>query len=128
MQHGGMDWTAGTDEGMKVVYAFDQWAFIVAILGFGARHITRGGPLLRYLSAGVFPFYIVHQTVTVVVGHNIASYRWPLMVEAGILIIATAMGCWVTYEIARRIGPFGLALGVKHDTPLRPNAPMPESH
>ena len=50
---------------MRGVYAADQWAFIVAILGFGARHLNRGGPMLHYLTIGVFPFYIVHQTVIV---------------------------------------------------------------
>ena len=98
---------------MRAVYALDQWAFIVAILGFGARWLNRGGPVLRYLSVGVFPFYIAHQTVTVVVGHHLAKLGLPVAVEAGVLIAATALGCLATYEVARRIGWFGLLLGVK---------------
>lgn len=98
---------------MRVVYAADQWAFIAAILGFGARWLNHGGPVLRYLSVGVFPFYIAHQTVTVVAGHHLAKQGLPVVVEAGLLIAATAAGCLVAYEVARRIGWLGLLLGVK---------------
>lgn len=98
---------------MRVVYAVDQWAFIAAILGFGARWLNHGGPVLRYLSVGVFPFYIAHQTVTVVAGHHLAKQGLPVVVEAGLLIAATAAGCLATYEVARRIGWLGLLLGVK---------------
>lgn len=98
---------------MRVVYAADQWAFIAAILGFGARHLTRGGPVLRYLTIGVFPFYIAHQTILVVAGHHLAKLGLPLGAEVVVLLTVTALGCWLTYEIARRIGWFGLLLGVK---------------
>lgn len=98
---------------MRFVYAADQAAFIAAVLGFGARWLNHGGPVLRYLTIGVFPFYIAHQTVTVVVGHHLAKLALPLAMEASILIAATALGCLWTYEIARRIGWFGLLLGVR---------------
>lgn len=107
-------------EVMRLVYAADQWAFIVAILGFGARWLNHGGPVLRYLTVGVFPFYIAHQTVTVVAGHQLAKLGMPLGLEATLLIAITALGCALTYEVARRIGWFGLLLGVKPQPRARP--------
>ncbi|WP_292110207.1 acyltransferase family protein [Brevundimonas sp.] len=98
---------------MRLVYAVDQWAFIVAILGFGARWLNRGGPVLRYLTIGVFPFYIVHQTLIVVVGHHLATLGLPLVAEATLLIAATFAGCFLAYEAARRLGWLGLLLGVR---------------
>ena len=48
------------------VYGIDQWAVIVAILGFGYRHLRdRGGPALNYLTQATFPLYLAHQTVLV---------------------------------------------------------------
>ena len=98
---------------MRVVYGLDQWVWIAAILGYGARYLNRGGPVLRYLTIGVFPFYIIHQTATVVAGHHLAKLGLPFAVEAPILIAATFAACFVTYEVARRIGWFGLLLGVR---------------
>ena len=105
---------------MRIVYATDQWAFIAAILGFGATHLNRGGPVLRYLTVGVFPFYIVHQTVIVLVGHHVAALRLPLAAEASLLIAATFAACFAAYEIARRLGWGGLLLGVRPQAAKRP--------
>lgn len=105
---------------MRFVYAADQWAFIAAILGFGARYLNRGGPVLRYLTIGVFPFYIIHQTTIVVVGHHLAQLGLPLAIEAGVLIAATFAACFLTYEVARRLGWAGLLLGVRPQAANRP--------
>ena len=70
---------------MRLIYAIDQWAFIAAVLGYGARYLNRGGPWLRYLTLGVFPFYIVHQTVIVVAAHNLAAWKLPQPLEAGLV-------------------------------------------
>lgn len=98
---------------MRVVYAIDQWAWIAAILGFGARHLNHGGPVLRYLSVGVFPFYIVHQTAIIVAAWYLMPLTLPLPVESGLIIATTFAACFAAYEIARRIGWFGLLLGVR---------------
>lgn len=104
---------------MRGVYAVDQWAFIAAILGYGAKYLTRDSRLLRYLSIGVFPFYIAHQTIIVVAGHHLTKLGLPLAAEAGLIIAITAAGCGLTYEIARRLGWLGLLLGVRP----KPSAP-----
>ena len=44
----------------------------------------------------------------------------PLAVEAGLVIGATVAGCFIAYEVARRIGWFGLLLGVKPQAAKRP--------
>lgn len=107
---------------MRGVYAADQWGFVVAILGFGAKHLNHGGPVLRYLTIGVFPFYIIHQTIIVVLGHHLARLGMPLAAEAGLLIAATLAGCFLTYEVARQLGWCGLLLGFK---PVRQAANRP---
>ena len=103
---------------MRVIYAVQQWSFIAAILGYGACYLTRGGPLLRYLTVGVFPFYIIHQTIIVAAGHHLALMNLPLVVEAALIIGATVLGCCLAYEAARRLGPLSLVLGVREKRPL----------
>lgn len=96
-----------------VAYAADQWCMIVAILGFGARHLTRGGPVLTYLTLGVFPFYIVHQTFIVVAGHHLARLGLPQGLEALILIAGTFAACFATYEVVRRANLLRPLFGLK---------------
>lgn len=105
---------------MRVVYVIQQWGFIAAILGFGARYLNRGGPLLRYLTVGVFPFYIAHQTIIIVAGHHLAGLNLPLAAEAGLIVAITVAGCWLTYEAAQRMGGLGILLGVRPKSDMRP--------
>ena len=97
----------------QVAYGVNQWAAIAAILGFGARHLTRGGPVLTYLTLGVFPFYIIHQTFIVVAGHHLAKVGLPQGLEAAILIAGTFACCFVTYEIVRRVALLRPLFGLK---------------
>jgi glucans biosynthesis protein C len=105
---------------MRVVYAVDQWVWIAAILGYGARYLNLGGPVLAYLSRGVFPFYIVHQTAIIVAAWWLTPLNLPLAVEAGLVITATFAACFLAYEIARRAGWAGLLLGVRPQAAKRP--------
>lgn len=97
----------------RTAYAIEQWAMILAVLGFARRHFNRSTPLLRYLSVGVFPFYIIHQTLIVVVGHHLTPLNLPVAAESLLLIAATVAGCFVTYELARRVKLLGPLLGVR---------------
>jgi glucan biosynthesis protein C len=51
------------------------WSTLLAIAGFAQVHFTRGGPLLRYATEAVYPFYILHQTVIVILGYNVVRWR-----------------------------------------------------
>lgn len=95
-------------------------AMIAALVGFAHRHLIHAdGPLRRTLTEAVFPFYIVHQTIIVVVAHYLNKLHVPILLEAGLLIAVTTGGCVATYFIVRAIPPlrplFGLRL--KHEKP-----------
>ncbi|MDB5432137.1 MAG: acetyltransferase [Caulobacter sp.] len=103
----------GLRAAMVAVYAADQWLWIAAILGFGAKYLTKGGPVLTYLTLAVFPFYLVHQTIIVVAAHTLAGAHLPQGVEALVLIATTFAGCFATYEIVRRVNVLRPWFGLK---------------
>ncbi|ATQ43398.1 acyltransferase family protein [Caulobacter mirabilis] len=98
---------------MRVVYATDQWCAILAVLGFGARHLTRGGPALTYLTLAVFPFYIVHQTVIVVAAYHLSKLGLNQALEGALVIALTFAACFATYEIVRRVAVLRPLFGLK---------------
>jgi hypothetical protein len=108
---------------MRFVYTTDTWCAIAAILGFGAKHLNRGGPALRYLTLGVFPFYLVHQTLIVVMAHHLAKLSLPRPLEAAILIVLTFAGCFAIYEIIRRIPGVRMLFGLKGQSPATASRP-----
>lgn len=88
------------------VFALDQWAAIVAILGFASRHL-RGvsPPVLSYLNEAVFPCYLAHQTVLVIAVWLLKPVGLPAPLEAAVLVAATFGGSLAIYATVRRLPP-----------------------
>jgi peptidoglycan/LPS O-acetylase OafA/YrhL len=79
------------------------WAAIVALVGIADRFWNRDHASRPMLAEAVFPFYIIHQTVIVLVGY------WLLLAGVGplatflILVVATVAGCWAFYLGGRQV-------------------------
>ena len=98
---------------MRGVRELDAWCAILAALGFAHRHLRAAdGPVRRLLTQAIFPFYLVHQTIIVVVGHHLDDLGLPLWIEAPLLIGATALGCWLFFELGRRIPLLRIWIGI----------------
>lgn len=121
----------GTDSGLlyaalllRPLYA---WSIMVMLLGLARRFASGPSRALTYLTAGVFPYYILHQTIIVVVAYWFTMHEAPLAIEATTIIGATVLGCAVGYEIIRRVPVlrplFGLPLRSK---PVRRSTPLHE--
>ena len=87
----------------RAVWAGLQWSAIAAILGFGRQWSPGDSPLLRYLTDAVFPFYILHQTVIVVLAYDMRPLGLHPVVEGPLLVLATGLLCWSGYELIRRV-------------------------
>jgi glucan biosynthesis protein C len=109
----------------RIVFGINQWAAIAAVLGFARRYLNHDNAARRYLTTAIFPVYVLHQTIIVVLAHALKPVNLLPAVEGPLLILVTAAGCLVGYEIIRRsalLRPlFGLAPQVIPATPrVRP--------
>jgi glucan biosynthesis protein C len=94
----------------------NRWLWIIAIFGWGHRLLNRPSPQLSYASQAVYPWYILHQTITVVIGANLARYSLGPVVEPALVLGGTIAGCYVLYEfVIRRVRIlqplFGVSVG-----------------
>ncbi|CCD90853.1 conserved membrane hypothetical protein [Bradyrhizobium sp. ORS 375] len=100
-----------------VAYGCYQWLAMAAVLGQARRLFTNGGPVRRYLTEAMFPYYIVHQTAIIMIAHALKGSGLPAALEAGIIIAGTVVVCVVTYETVRRISwlrpLFGLRMATR---------------
>jgi glucan biosynthesis protein C len=67
--------------------AFNSWFWLTAILGFGSKYLNFNNGLLKYSNEAVLPFYILHQTIIVIIGFYIAN--WDAGVIMKYLILST---------------------------------------
>lgn len=97
------DWQRVIFRGVREMQA---WTAIVAAFGFAHRYLKNAdGPIRRLLTQAIFPFYLIHQTIIVVAGHYLEELQMPLAIEAPLLVGATALGCWLFFDLGRRV-PF----------------------
>ena len=86
----------------RVVFGAEQWLAIAAVLGFARRHLNHDNAARRYLTTAIFPVYILHQTLIVVVAHSLKPVNLMPAVEGPLLILVTAATCLAGYEVIRR--------------------------
>jgi glucans biosynthesis protein C len=107
----------------RALFGAEQWLAIVAVLGFARRHLSHDNAARRYLTAAIFPVYILHQTVIVVVAHTLKPAHLSPAVEGPLLVLVTAAACFLGYETIRRVSilrpVFGLAALPTSKTPAR---------
>ncbi len=89
---------------LRVAWAIDQWCAIAAVFGFACRWCNADSALLRYLTPAVFPVYVLHQTVIVLLAWNLRPAALPPLLEGPLLVVATFALCLAGYEVIRRIG------------------------
>lgn len=80
------------------------WAAIVALVGIADHYWNRDHRWRATLAEAVFPFYIIHQTIIVVVGWYLLRGEVSALPSFLILFAATVSGCWLFYAIGRSIG------------------------
>jgi glucan biosynthesis protein C len=72
---------------------FSTWCWLFAILGFGMRYLAFDRPVLRQANEAVMPFYILHQTVLLVVGYFVLTWKihdalkWVIIFSGSFIII-----------------------------------------
>ena len=87
-----------------VAHAVMQWCAIVAAIGFAQRHWNVDNAMRRYLTNAVFPVYIVHQTLILLLAVALLPLALRPAIEAPLIIAATFALSFLIYEVVRRIG------------------------
>ena len=104
----------------------EGWMAIAALIGIAETFWNRDHRWRPMLTEAVFPFYIIHQTVIVVVVYWLLPLGLPGTAEFAILVAATVAGCWAFYLVGRRIPLLRPLIGLrKHPAPRREIPPRP---
>jgi peptidoglycan/LPS O-acetylase OafA/YrhL len=112
---------------MAVFYEMERWGAVVAVLGFGYRHLAHRSPAApRYLNGAVFTFYIVHEPAMLAAWHWLKPLNLHPGAEAALVAVATLCACLLAYEAARRVGWIGVLLGQRRFSWRSPVAPARE--
>ena len=77
--------------------AVNVMAWLFAIIGFAHRHLTWRPSFLAEATEAVYPFYLIHQTVTVVAVYWLLKMGAPPVAGFIMAVVATFAGTWLIY-------------------------------
>lgn len=100
--------------GVRLLYQLDRWLWIIAILGYGRRFLSVSNRLLGYANEAAYPFYILHQTVIVVIGFYVL--KWGIGVPAAytLVLLLSLLATLGLYDlIVRRVRVLRFLFGMK---------------
>lgn len=103
----------------NLVSGYFGMAWIFALIGYARTWITTGSPALRYATEAVYPFYIVHQTITVALVYSLIPWQAGVWLKFPVVAAGTFLGSWLAFEIVRRIRWLRPLFGLK----LKPVTP-----
>lgn len=90
-----------------------SWSVVIALFGIADRYWNRDAPWRAMLAEAVFPVYIAHQTIMVLVSYWIRDKGLTALPEFLVLSGSVAIGSWLFYLIGREIGPLRPLIGLK---------------
>jgi glucan biosynthesis protein C len=93
---------------------FGGWICVLAFFGLGKQYLTVRKPRLDYANEAVLPFYILHQTVLLVVGYFVLQWALPDVLEWAIVVVISFAIIMACYEyFVRRWNVMRFLFGMK---------------
>jgi len=90
------------------------WCWLLAVLGFGMKHLNFNTPFLKYANEAVLPFYILHQSVIVFLGYYILQWAIPDWLKFILILTASFLVTISIYEfLVRRHNMLRFLFGMK---------------
>ena len=82
-----------------LIAVINFWSWILVFFGYGAKYLNRKSKVLAYCNRAVYPFYILHQTVTIVLAYYLMNLTWAIWIKFILLTAGTFLICWLIYEL-----------------------------
>ena len=95
-------------------YFLSACTLLPAFLGFAMQYLTRSTPFLKYANEAVLPFYILHQTVLLIVGYFIVQWAIPDLAKWMVIFLSSFPIILALYEfVVRRFNVMRVLFGMR---------------
>jgi len=91
-----------SDLAVDSIQTLNVWVWILCLFGFAAYHLNKPGKSLSYANEAVYPFYILHQTVIVILGYYFKDWNTGFFIKFPLMVTFTFAITWFIYEYGIR--------------------------
>lgn len=86
----------------QIIMSIANWSWVVFILSLGVRYLNFNNRFLSYANEAVLPFYILHQTIILVVGWFVITWDVSILPKYLIIIVVSFVLIMALYELLIR--------------------------
>lgn len=112
-----LPWTNDTVETIfDVTSIFVSWFTVITIIAYGQHYLNKPHPWLSKINEGLYPFYILHQTVIIAIGYYICQLDWSISAKywaISLLTIAFCVALYLTLIQTNKVMRFLFGMSVK---------------
>jgi len=96
------------------LYAITAWCWVFAAIGYGKRYLNKTHSSLNYINQAVYPFYILHQTVIVILVYYVVQTSDTILMKYLFTVIVTFIITMSIYHLfVRRFAVTRFLFGMK---------------
>ncbi len=114
-------WIALESRGFPDLRGFPAWAWVLAAVGLGSRYLNFNNRRRETVNEAVMPFYILHQTVILVVGFFVIPLALNVPAKLTIIVPSSFVGILAIYWLVKQVNAtrflFGMKLVKREKTP-----------
>lgn len=102
-------WTIGMKDGVIMHLYLSLlpamgWMWLLTLLGYAKKYLNHSNPILAYANRGIYPFYILHQTIIVMVGYYVIQTQESMLSKYLFISTISLIGTVAVYDFL--IKPF----------------------
>ena len=90
------------DSILLIFKSLHVWTLVLSLFGFAAKYLNNNSKILNYANKAVYPFYILHQTMIIIIGYYIKDVNLNGITKFSIMTFFTFFSCWIIYEFIIR--------------------------
>lgn len=91
---------------LEVMSIFVSWFLVLTLIAYGQYYLMRPRTWLSRVGEGTYPFYILHQTVIVILGYYLCRLPWGINTKFWTISLLTIVICALIFELLIR--PFNV--------------------
>ncbi|MGC9779540.1 MAG: acyltransferase [Candidatus Heimdallarchaeota archaeon] len=96
-----------------ILYPIYGWCLVILTLGLGSKYLNKNNKARKFMNELVMPFFILHQTVIVVIGFYIIQLSLPMMVKYLIIVSSSLAIIIVLLLIIKYLNPLRVLFGMR---------------
>jgi glucan biosynthesis protein C len=97
-----------------ILWSVASWGWIVFILSLGAKHLNFDHKVLTYANEAVLPFYVLHQTIILLVGWYVIPLDIPILLKYLLISVSSFVLILAIYQLLIKwINPMRFLFGMR---------------